>query len=80
MMYPPTKCVAVDVDGTLIRAGVINQRVVEWCRRQKAKGNTMILWSMRGEEYARRAAALPGVPNLLAVITIKGGLGSGSPA
>lgn len=38
-IYPKTKCVAVDVDGTLItKAGELNTRLVDWIREIKSAG------------------------------------------
>lgn len=54
--YPPTKTIAVDVDGTLHTKGVLNARVVEFCKTQKAAGFHLMLWSARGKEYAQSAA------------------------
>lgn len=54
--YPPTKTIAVDVDGTLHTKGILNARVVEFCKAQKANGFVLTLWSARGKEYAQAAA------------------------
>ena len=52
----PTKTIFVDVDGTLHRCGMLDFRLVEWCRGKKACGFTLILWSARGESHARTFA------------------------
>lgn len=54
--YPPSQTIFVDVDGTLHTRGVVNQRVVDFCKKQKEKGFTLCLWSARGKEYAQEAA------------------------
>jgi len=56
--YPPPNVIAIDVDGTLFRKGVLNLKLALWCKRKKEEGFSMILWSSRGEEYARKAADL----------------------
>lgn len=53
---PPPRVIAVDVDGTLHVDGISNQRLTTWLEEQRAAGYSLMLWSMRGEEYARRAA------------------------
>jgi len=53
--YPRQKVIAVDFDGTLYRNGGINERLVEWCRRKRAEGFSLILWSARGQELCERA-------------------------
>ena len=54
--YPPTKCVGVDIDGTLVRDGRLNNDLVTWVRARKADGFDVILWSARGRVYAERVA------------------------
>ena len=71
--YPPPRVSAVDVDGTLHRNGVANQSLIEWCRKQKESGFKLMLWSSRGEDYARKAAELFGVVDLFHVICSKPG-------
>lgn len=72
--YPMiTRTIAVDVDGTLHRNGVLNQRVVEFCERQKANGYTLNLWSSRGKKYAVAAAEKFGVTHLFDDIISKPG-------
>jgi len=54
---PPPKLIAVDVDATLIlRSGRINQAVVDWLHKRKAEGFRLMLWSMRGKQWALDAA------------------------
>ena len=53
------KMLAVDVDGTLLKPnGEINAEVVRCIRQMRAQGFTVMLWSMQGVEYAKRAASL----------------------
>lgn len=54
--YPPPKVIAVDIDGTLLVNGQINQPLVVWCKEKKQSGFRLMLWSSRGLEYARRFA------------------------
>jgi hydroxymethylpyrimidine pyrophosphatase-like HAD family hydrolase len=54
--YPPSKVIAIDVDGTLIINGVVNDDLVAWCKARKNDGFCMILWSARGEKHAKNAA------------------------
>lgn len=71
--YPPTRSIAVDVDGTLHRNGVANDRVIEFCKKQKALGFRLMLWSARGKEYAQSAADKFGVTGLFDDIVSKPG-------
>jgi hydroxymethylpyrimidine pyrophosphatase-like HAD family hydrolase len=52
------KVIAVDVDGTLLINGSINQSLVEWCISRKDDGFCMILWSARGEKHAKNICKL----------------------
>ena len=71
--YPPTKSIAVDVDGTLHTNGIANERVIEFCREQKSHGFVLILWSARGKKYAQAAAERFGVTELFDDIISKPG-------
>ena len=53
--FPLRKVIAVDFDGTLFGNGVINEKVVAFCREKKAAGFEMILWSARGRELCVKA-------------------------
>ena len=55
------KCIAVDVDDTLIIGGKVNTDLVAWCKEQQAKGFFMILWSARGVNNAKLAAKRSGI-------------------
>jgi len=56
MIYPAPKSVYVDVDGTLVRNGVLNFTLVAELKTRKAAGYELVLWSMRGREHAQQAA------------------------
>ncbi len=71
--YPPTRCIAVDVDGTLYTRGVLNTRLVEWCKVRKEQGFYLLLWSARGREYAVKAAEKAGVTDVFDTIIAKPG-------
>lgn len=71
--YPPPKVAAVDVDGTLLHKSQINLELVEWCRSKKCEGYTLILWSARGEAYARNVADQAGISDLFDSIISKPG-------
>ena len=58
---PPPRCMAVDVDGTLIINGRVNQAMVESVNKALADGYQIIVWSMRGRAYAEAAAARVGL-------------------
>lgn len=72
-VYPPANAIAVDVDGTLCQHGVLNGAVVEFVKRQRARGLSVMLWSARGESYARSMAERFGVAALFNHIVSKPG-------
>lgn len=71
--YPPQNVIAVDVDGTLHRGGIANMALIEWCRKKRAQGFDLMLWSARGEAHAKKAAGLFGVSDLFSTICSKPG-------
>ena len=71
--YPPPRVIAIDVDGTLQHRGSPNNPLIAWCKERKADGFTMMLWSSRGEDHARRYAELFGVTDLFDLICSKPG-------
>lgn len=71
--YPPTRTIAVDVDGTLHVDGVLNTRLVAYCEAQKANGYTLNLWSARGKAYAQAFAERFGITHLFDDIISKPG-------
>lgn len=71
--YPMPKWVFVDVDGTLIKEGVLNQRLVDWCKERKQEGFKIVLWSNQGIEHATQAAASANVTDIFDFIISKPG-------
>lgn len=72
--YPPTRAVAVDIDGTLIDGnGHLNTGVVDWLRARKTVGFELILWSARGVNYARFVVFKCGLEGLFDAIISKPG-------
>ena len=72
-LFPPSRVIAVDVDGTLIQQGIMNQELLDWIRRQKSRGYLVMLWSARGAEYSQAAAKASGAADLFDVICGKPG-------
>lgn len=71
---PPPRCIAIDVDGTLIsREGALNERLAEWAGEKKAAGWEVVLWSMRGSRYARAVADRHGIAENFTAILSKPG-------
>jgi hypothetical protein len=68
---PPV--IFVDVDGTLVIGGELNQPVADFCRVHCEMGYTLVLWSARGEDYARDAARRFDLLHLFAAILPKPG-------
>ena len=67
--YPPTRCIGIDVDGTLIQDGRLNRRLAEWAKEKKAEGYEVILWTAQGADHARRVADAHGIAgNFTAII------------
>lgn len=71
--YPRQKVIAIDVDNTLLNKGKVNKKLVEWCIRRKEENFTIIIWSSRGERYAKRAAHLAGLTDIATHIISKPG-------
>lgn len=67
------RTIAVDVDGTLMLPSGINATLIEWIKGKRARGFATILWSARGEAYARAIAAEHGIIHLFDVIVSKPG-------
>ncbi len=70
---PPTRCIAVDVDGTLIYSGRLNQRLADWCEAKKVAGWDVVLWSARGRKYAEKVAEKFGIVGTFTSIVGKPG-------
>ena len=69
--FKPTKTIFVDVDGTVWRNGILDHKLVEWCRARMKEGFTFILWSARGEMYARVVAERFGITDIFKYIISK---------
>ena len=54
--YPPSKCIAIDVDGTLLIRGKLNKALADWVKGQHDNGIETILWSARGKAHATKVA------------------------
>lgn len=54
--FPPNRCIAIDVDGTLIRNGRLNRKLADWAKDKKEEGFDVILWTARGRAHAERVA------------------------
>jgi hypothetical protein len=72
LRLPPPKCLAVDVDGTLITSQGVNPTLVEEIRERHADGFDVVVWSMRGRAYAERAAEAAGISDLVVCISKPG--------
>lgn len=68
-----SRTIAIDVDNTLIRRGVINYPLIEWLRERRQHGSNLMLWSMRGRAYATQISADLKCPELFHVIASKPG-------
>ena len=55
------RCLAVDVDHTLLVNGQPHPAVVNLLRERVGDGWELLIWSMRGREHAERAARLAGL-------------------
>ena len=56
MRFPASKCVAIDVDNTLVINNKLTVSVVEFARLKKNEGFDVILWSAKGREHAEKQA------------------------
>lgn len=54
--YPARKCIAIDIDGTLLIDGKLNDRLAEWIKEKHKAGYETILWSARGRSHALKVA------------------------
>jgi len=73
MKYPPPKWIFIDVDGTLVRHGILSHEVIARIKEYRFNGFRFVLWSARGEEYARASAERHEVKNLFEHIISKPG-------
>ena len=67
MKYPPPKWIFVDIDRTL------SKTLIEWIRRKRPDGYRFVLWSSRGEEYAKSVAQKWSITDLFEHIISKPG-------
>lgn len=71
---PPAKCIAIDVDETLItRLGKLDEPLAEWVRKKHDEGYETILWSARGRKHAQAAADRHGIADYFDSILSKPG-------
>ena len=55
--FPPTKCIGIDVDGTLInKNGKLNRKLADWAKEKKDEGWEVILWTAQGKAHAMQVA------------------------
>ena len=71
--YPPSRTIAVDVDGTLLVGSQPNAKLIQWCWQKKEEGFRMMLWSARGKDHAVNAARFCNVMDLFDAIESKPG-------
>jgi len=70
---PPVRPVFIDVDGTLVIGDRVNDALVAWIREKHQQGVPLVLWSARGERYARQVAERLGIADLFDHILSKPG-------
>ncbi len=66
--YPKTRAIFVDVDGTLISHGRLNEAVVDYCQKVLRMDYDVVLWSARGRRYAEAVAKKHGLDFFTAII------------
>jgi hydroxymethylpyrimidine pyrophosphatase-like HAD family hydrolase len=71
--YPRTKCIGIDVDGTLIQNGKLNRRLAEWAKVKKEAGFEVVLWTAQGKEHAEKVAQKYGIEDHFTAIIGKPG-------
>lgn len=71
--YSPSNCLAIDVDGTLVTDGRLNQSVAKLAKDKKDQGMDVILWSARGRAYAEAVAKKHGLEDCFTFIVSKPG-------
>ena len=54
--YSATRCICIDVDGTLLVRGNLNRKLADWALAKKEEGFDVVLWSARGRSYCERIA------------------------
>lgn len=73
MIFPRQRAIAVDVDGTLVRGGNLNEPLVAWLTERKAEGFALTLWSAGGKDHALAVARAFHVEQLFDSIISKPG-------
>jgi len=53
--HPYPNVIFVDVDGTLLLKSGLNAGLADWCRKNTEKSE-LVLWSARGQKYAKNFA------------------------
>lgn len=72
-LHDRPRVLAVDVDGTLFVKGEVNRSVVDFVKGRKTAGFEIIIWSSRGTDYAKKAAALAGLTAVADAVISKPG-------
>lgn len=55
-MNKGSNTIGIDIDATLLISGKPNLSLIEWIKKKKQEGYSLMLWSMQGKEYAERVA------------------------
>ena len=50
--YKPDRVIFVDIDGTLLIDGQVDEAIIKFLEKEKKDGFMIILWSSRGLDYA----------------------------
>ena len=68
MNYPQRKCIAIDIDDTLIGKGKLNKVVYDLAKQRLAEGWEVVLWSARGKDYAQEIATKHGIADAFSMV------------
>lgn len=71
--FPPARCIAIDVDGTLLIDGKLNEPLAEWAALKKQEGFDVVLWSAQGRAHAVNVAVEFGIDSQFTAIISKPG-------
>jgi len=63
--YPPPEVIYIDVDGTLLKNGKPNAKVVDFARQKYEEGFQIIVWSSCGSMNATRAVYLADIEDIV---------------
>jgi len=63
--YPPPNVIYIDVDGTLLKGGKPDLKIVAWARDKYEQGFQIIVWSSRGSMNAIRAVHLADIEDIV---------------